>query len=241
MSKYKKFKVYKNTLMLWSLLEIIILFILPIVKDKTANITYSFYQNQYLLIWMLIAMISFVFVASISIKNKNINYRITTVMCIIQLFMTLLFIPLLKSNKFQLAYGYIIYTALVFIEIICLIVWLNIHDLLHFGKEHYGEIITKNSLTSRNITTLSSQDVISIGRNSEQATICIHSKVVGRIHCYIKLDVKNKGYLVKDCSRNGTYLLDGTPLPSNEYVYIPGDNGIYLGNKENAFYLKSYK
>lgn len=103
-----------------------------------------------------------------------------------------------------------------------------------------GMIIGKSGVNDTKKVTIKAGQVILIGRDREKVTIPIDSKIVGRVHCYIKLFSSQHQYLIKSCSRNGTFLENGSRLPDNEYVAVPGGTTIYIASVANTFYLEKY-
>lgn len=87
------------------------------------------------------------------------------------------------------------------------------------------------------VITIYPQKKIWFGRNPEQVDIVVQSDDVSRKHCSVTYQGQGQGYLVEDCSRNGTFVLGGPRLRSDEVNKIPEGAPIYLGSQKNIFQL----
>lgn len=87
------------------------------------------------------------------------------------------------------------------------------------------------------VITIYPHKTIWLGRNPEQVDIVIMSDDVSRKHCSVTYLGQSMGYLVEDCSVNGTFVLGGPRLRSDEENRVPEGALIYLGSQKNIFQL----
>lgn len=88
--------------------------------------------------------------------------------------------------------------------------------------------ITKGALSGQMVNIPADRE-ITIGR-SKKADICVGSNgYIGRIHCSLKYDSGRSSFILKDLSRNGTYI-NGSNIPGNTEVLAKSGSNIILGN-----------
>lgn len=77
-----------------------------------------------------------------------------------------------------------------------------------------------------------------IGSAPESCNVVINnSDYISRIHCSIRFDPDTQQYMVKDHSKNHTYLQNGIALQNGVYTYLPKGSIIYLATTDNMFQL----
>ena len=97
------------------------------------------------------------------------------------------------------------------------------------AQHSYGTLsCTKGALKGAHYL-LKTNESIALGRDADVCDICIPLPEVSRIHCILLYDNISKQYFIKDQSKNGTYLLNGTRLPTREWVRLDPGQGIFLG------------
>lgn len=87
------------------------------------------------------------------------------------------------------------------------------------------------------VITIYPHKKIWMGRNPEQVDIVVQSDDISRKHCSVTYLGQGKGYLVEDCSKNGTFVLGGPRLRADEENRVPEGVPIYLGSQKNIFQL----
>ena len=82
---------------------------------------------------------------------------------------------------------------------------------------------------------LSNGKELVIGRDPGCSNIIVPGADISRAHCKVRYNTAEKCAEVMDLSSNGTSLLDGTPIPKNQYVTVKSGNGIRIGAKGPVF------
>lgn len=102
---------------------------------------------------------------------------------------------------------------------------------------HTGKIIGYSGRCNGKEVEMKDGERISLGRNSKECQIVVNGAKVSRVHCRIAYQAQDDCYLVKDCSANGTFLMDGGRISSDRYESVPSGTCICLGNREQIFQL----
>lgn len=76
-----------------------------------------------------------------------------------------------------------------------------------------------------------------LGRDSKQCQIVINDGAISRKHCGIKFDVEEQCYMVKDYSKNGTYVTGIGRIQPDTWVKVQKDALVQLVNEKCAFIL----
>lgn len=76
---------------------------------------------------------------------------------------------------------------------------------------------------------------IKIGRSNTSDIVISDDLNISRLHCSLIYNPDNKKLYVQDFSSNGTFLLDGTPVPKGMQYEVK--NGFYLSEPKNSFML----
>ena len=105
------------------------------------------------------------------------------------------------------------------------------------NEDSIGIIKGVNGKYQGAVITIYPNKKIWIGRNPEQSDIVVQSDDVSRKHCSVTYLGQNQGYLVEDCSQNGTFVLGGPRLRPDEENKVPEGVPIYLGSQKNIFQL----
>lgn len=71
--------------------------------------------------------------------------------------------------------------------------------------------------------TIKDNEMLTLGTNAGYCQILFQDKKISRRHCIISYNRSKNEYMLIDCSKNGTYLIDGTRIPAGvPYTCLPG-------------------
>lgn len=73
------------------------------------------------------------------------------------------------------------------------------------------------------IFTLKDNEILTLGTSPGYCQILFNNKKISRRHCIVSFVKAKNEYMLIDCSKNGTYLMDGTRIPQGvPYRCLPG-------------------
>ena len=98
-------------------------------------------------------------------------------------------------------------------------------SLLGLSGEYKGETID-----------IPADEEITIGRDTSlsHVIICEGARIVSRKHCGVRFNPSDGTYGVTDYSKNGIFRDDGSRLPPDVEVTLPGGTVIILGSRQIA-------
>ena len=80
-------------------------------------------------------------------------------------------------------------------------------------------------------------NVLIVGKDSDQCNLILSNKTVSRVHCIITYIPETDTYTVKDVSKNGTFFSDGKRLVKEFDMQVPRGTEIYMGEPKERFIL----
>lgn len=108
----------------------------------------------------------------------------------------------------------------------------------HYPQQEGNISFYGGNCAGYNIPIKSGTEVL-IGKDPAICQIVIDRKYgkVSRKHCGVMYDAMNGVYMVTDYSSNGTFVVNGQRLPSNQVAYLEAGTTLNLAKTENAFRL----
>lgn len=104
------------------------------------------------------------------------------------------------------------------------------------GKKHALYVTIRVDRKIRKLK-FSTDKILRIGRSDDECDICIKKSEISRIHCEIRYDTGRDKFIVRDYSKNGTYIDEGL-IGKGRYALLDSGEMFYLVNSANKFCLE---
>lgn len=121
------------------------------------------------------------------------------------------------------------------IAIIGLILLLTTDSETDTESGYYGEVKCVAGEFAGGV--FAADNVLIVGKDSDQCNLILSNKTVSRVHCIITYIPETDTYTVKDVSKNGTFFSDGKRLVKEFEMQVPRGTEIYLGEPKERFIL----
>lgn len=121
------------------------------------------------------------------------------------------------------------------IAIIGLILLLTTDSETDTESGYYGEVKCVAGEFAGGV--FAADNVLIVGKDSDQCNLILSNKTVSRVHCIITYIPETDTYTVKDVSKNGTFFSDGKRLVKEFDMQVPRGTEIYMGEPKERFIL----
>ena len=121
------------------------------------------------------------------------------------------------------------------IAIIGLILLLTTDSETDTESGYYGEVKCVAGEFAGGV--FAADNVLIVGKDSDQCNLILSNKTVSRVHCIITYIPETDTYTVKDVSKNGTFFSDGKRLVKEFDMQVPRGTEIYMGEPKERFTL----
>ncbi len=101
-----------------------------------------------------------------------------------------------------------------------------------------GAMICVRGNAIGSMVSLKSDRKLLVGRDRTSCNYVVTDQKVSRKHLEITYIGALNKYLVVDCSRNGTFLQNGTRLNKEQEYYLPPRTELWLGSSDTVYKLK---
>ncbi|MCM1245135.1 MAG: FHA domain-containing protein [Roseburia sp.] len=109
---------------------------------------------------------------------------------------------------------------------------------LAMSSEPSGGLICIRGKHIGHMIVLPADKVMVFGRDPGECNVVMDDNLISRRHCQITYIASIDQYRIMDCSKNGTFLGDGTRLQSGKEYYVKPTTEIYMGNRNNLYKFK---